>query len=227
MHGVADSADCWVVNSKEKAPALVAASEGYDVWLGNFRGNKYSRANRNLDPDEQEKQFWDFSFTEMSDQDVVSMVDYIKTTTRYTKVGYIGHSMATTAMFYLGASQPDYYQQSISVFIALGPVTRPTHIKEGLLHVLVEELDRVSYVLDSLSIYEMFKHRDHFWEKRTLELVCGYMTWFCEYASTFIATDDLEYDNDEAFQVYVGHYPTSTSTKSFLHLGQMMKADTF
>lgn len=107
--------------------------------------------------------------------------------------------MATTSMFYLGATQPEYYEANIDVFIALGPVAVPSHITRGLLHLLVDKLDRVSHILHSLGVFEMFKHRDSFWEKKTLELVCGYMTWFCEYASTFIATDDLEYDNDEAF----------------------------
>ena len=31
---------------------------GYDVWLGNFRGNYYSMAHQELDPEEFE--FWDF-----------------------------------------------------------------------------------------------------------------------------------------------------------------------
>ena len=40
----------------------------------------------------------------MADQDLVKMIDFIKIETGYTKVGYVGHSMATTAMFYLGAT---------------------------------------------------------------------------------------------------------------------------
>ena len=112
------------------------------------------------------------------------------------------------------------------MFIALGPVTKPTHISTGLLSFLVDEYDRVKYILDKLSIYELFKD-DNSWDRRLLNLVCGYIPWFCEYASTFIATNDTEFDNDRAFQVYVGHYPTSASSKSFFHLAQMMKADTF
>lgn len=73
----------------------------------------------------------------------------------------------------------------------------------------------------------MFKYRDSFWERKVLETVCGYIEWFCEYVSTFVASNNLKYDNDHAFQVYIGHYPSTTSTKSFLHLGQMMRADTF
>ena len=130
-------------------------------------------------------------------------------------------------MFYLGAIHPEYYRDNIDVFIALGPVTRPSHIKTGLLHLLVEKLDTVQSILDSLDYYEMFKHRNSFWEKKSLEIVCGYMPWFCEYASTFVASDDTKFDNDEAFQVYMGHYPSSTSTKSFYHLGQMARANTF
>ena len=62
-------------------------------------------------------------------------------------------------------------------------------------------------IFEKLGIHIMFKHIDSFWEKKALEIVCGYITWFCEYVSTFIASNDLEYDDDHAFKVYLGHYP--------------------
>jgi hypothetical protein len=34
MHGIIDSSDCWLVNGN-KSPAILAAKEGYEVWLGN------------------------------------------------------------------------------------------------------------------------------------------------------------------------------------------------
>jgi len=63
MHGIADSSDAFIVNGK-KGPAVIAAKEGYDVWLGNVRGNKYSRLHVEMDADS-EKKFWDFSFPEI------------------------------------------------------------------------------------------------------------------------------------------------------------------
>lgn len=51
QHGLFSSSDTWIENLPIKAPAYVIAKSGYDVWLGNNRGNKYSRSNQSIDPD--------------------------------------------------------------------------------------------------------------------------------------------------------------------------------
>lgn len=59
QHGLIDSADNWIDNTEDYSLGLVLANEGYDVWLGNSRGNKYS-----LDTSKpmKEKEYWAFSF---------------------------------------------------------------------------------------------------------------------------------------------------------------------
>ena len=65
------------MNYADKAPALVAAQAGYDVWIGNLRGNKYSYEHERLDPAENPKEFFDFSIEHHTKYDLVAMIDYI------------------------------------------------------------------------------------------------------------------------------------------------------
>ena len=39
--------------------AFIMSDAGYDVWLGNYRGNTYSRRHEHLDPDEYD--YWRFT----------------------------------------------------------------------------------------------------------------------------------------------------------------------
>lgn len=92
QHGILDSANCWIMNYAEVAPAFVAARAGYDVWLGNSRGNTYSCEHVSYDPWKNEKKFWDFDWGNMGVYDIPASLDYITALTGHQKVAYIGHS---------------------------------------------------------------------------------------------------------------------------------------
>lgn len=71
------------MNYADVAPAFVAARAGYDVWLGNSRGNTYSCKNIHYDPWLNEAKFWDFDWTDMGLKDLPASFDYITLKTGY------------------------------------------------------------------------------------------------------------------------------------------------
>lgn len=128
------------MNTADRSMAFQAANDGYDVWCANLRGNKYSRNHERLCPDEDAKQFFDYSFAEMAIYDVTAMIDYVKYVTGAPKVAYIGHSMGTTIMFYLSVKNPEWVDRSVSVFVALAPVTLPVNSRCPLIKSLAPQI---------------------------------------------------------------------------------------
>jgi len=92
QHGLWGLADEWINNYEEKAPAFILAKEGYDVWLGNNRGNHYSSEHEFLDPIVDKKEYFDFSFEELGRFDIPAMINKVIEITKEEKINYIGHS---------------------------------------------------------------------------------------------------------------------------------------
>lgn len=120
QHGLLCSAAEWVIGSRENSLAFLLANEGYDVWLGNFRGNIYSRSHKTLNATD--AQFWDFSWDEMAKYDLPSMLNYTLNVTRQNSLIYVGHSMGTTALFAMSTLYPKYAHKVVKAAVLLAPV---------------------------------------------------------------------------------------------------------
>lgn len=75
QHGILASSADWVLSGPDKALAFILADLGYDVWLGNARGNTYSR--HHVGMSNSDKKYWDFSFHEMAIYDIPAEIDFI------------------------------------------------------------------------------------------------------------------------------------------------------
>lgn len=73
-HGFLMSSEVWVCNVDEyRNLPLLLAQRGYDVWLGNARGNKYSQNHLWKNPRHQD--FWEFSINEFAMADLPDTVN--------------------------------------------------------------------------------------------------------------------------------------------------------
>ena len=97
QHGLNNGGSIWLQDGEKLGLAFILANAGYDVWIGNNRGTRYSRTKGKYAPTD--KAFWDFSFDELAKYDVPANIAAIRETTGQDKIIYIGHSQGTSQMF--------------------------------------------------------------------------------------------------------------------------------
>lgn len=124
-HGLLDSSATWVLNGRSKSLGFILADAGFDVWMGNSRGNTYARQHMKLDADS--KLFWNFTYIEMALHDLPATVDYILHVTGKEKLAYVGHSQGTL-MGFVGFSYYKALARKISVAVMMAPVAFVTHM---------------------------------------------------------------------------------------------------
>lgn len=100
------------------------ADAGFDVWLGNSRGNLYSTNHTTLKPfgsRVEQNQYWYFSFHQIGIYDLPASIDYILALTEEPKLQFIGHSLGAADFFVMASERPEY-NDKIELMHGMGPV---------------------------------------------------------------------------------------------------------
>lgn len=221
QHGILDSSDGWAMNTADRALAFIISDQGYDVWLSNSRGNKYSRKHVSLDPD-WDDEFWYFDWEDMGEFDVPANIEYVKKQTGYKQVIFIGHSQGTQQFFYALSGNHQYLKENVSIFIALGPVANLKNCKSGLLTFAAMFIDAMDAACYSLDINEFFPY--DYLESKTFGALCWSLPDLCKFGDSLIADERPDVDDTDRFLVYMAHNPSGTSRKCIDHDAQIINA---
>ncbi|XP_004343698.1 triacylglycerol lipase [Capsaspora owczarzaki ATCC 30864] len=128
MHGLMMCSEVWVATNDSLA--FMLADHGFDVWLGNNRGNRYSHKNTKFKPSQ--NHFWDFSVDELALYDVPANLNYILDLTQQKTLSYVGFSQGTAQAFASFSLNPQLAAR-VNMFVALAPAGRAKGLKKGVI----------------------------------------------------------------------------------------------
>ncbi|XP_047004696.1 lipase 3-like [Schistocerca americana] len=221
QHGLLSSSDDWVVSGPAKALAYLLADTGFDVWLGNGRGNVYSRHHVHLNT--KHSKFWKFSWHEQGVYDIPAVIDHILYTTGHRDLFYMGHSMGTTMFFVMASEKPEYNKKIRAAFL-MAPVAYMRHITSPLLKLFSEFEGPLTVLLEMVGVDE-FEPTNEI-TKRATDIVCSDRSLaqnVCNNAIILVAGYNGKEINETMLPVYLAHSPAGASVRQLDHYAQEIR----
>ncbi|KAM6184819.1 gastric triacylglycerol lipase-like [Rhynchocyon petersi] len=221
QHGLLTSATDWISNLPNNSLAFILADSGYDVWLGNSRGNTWSRRHVYFSPDSAE--FWAFSFDEMAKYDLPATIDFILRKTKQEKLHYVGHSQGTTIGLIAFSTDPKLAKR-IKTFYALAPVATVTYTK-SLLNTFVLVPRPLFKIIFGDKAFFPESDFTHFIAKEVCNREIIYR--LCSTFFSLIGGFGQKNFNMSRLDVYLSHTPAGTSVQNVLHWIQLFHSGEF
>lgn len=218
-HGLLMNSEVWVcLTDEQRTLPFVLVERGYDVWLGNNRGNKYSKKSIQWSPSRNE--FWNFSIDEFAFYDIPDTIAYILDTTGQPSLSYIGFSQGTAQAFASLSIHPRLNDQ-VNVFIALAPAMSPAGLSNGVVDALVKASPQVLFLL--------FGRRSILSSAAMWESLL-YPPLFCKLIDmglSFLFAWRTENISPSQKTAAYPHLYSFTSTKSVVHWFQIIRTKSF
>ncbi|KAI9190574.1 Alpha/Beta hydrolase protein, partial [Polychytrium aggregatum] len=216
-HGLLMCSEVWVcLPDRSLSLPMVLADAGFDVWLGNSRGNKYSCKHTTLKFTE--SRFWDFSIDHLVCYDVPNSVKYILSQTGAASLAYIGFSQGSAQGLAALAMSPQL-NQCIHLFIGLAPVTKPPALTNRSLFSFINTSPEIIYLLfGRKSLIPSCVFWQSVMTSRYYASFIDQCVWFLfGWKSAFINHKEVAYQ----------HLYSYTSVKCVVHWFQIMRTGRF
>ncbi|CAB3237036.1 unnamed protein product [Arctia plantaginis] len=218
VHGIGDSSDSWLVLGPSRSVAFQLSDLGYDVWIYNARGNKYSQGHvKNLN----QKQYWNFSNEEMGTEDLPALIDHILLTTSQKRLSYIGFSQGTTNFLIMCSMRPEY-NEKIKKAILLAPVAWISNIKYPFMDVFASNINLLYSFFNGIGVYNLFSDNvflNLYHAKVCQDGVTGQILCALEFYIAY-GIKNIKNLYPEKLPVLASHIPAGISTKTFVHFFQ-------
>ncbi|XP_014097334.3 lipase 3 [Bactrocera oleae] len=225
QHGLFSNSDCWLSSGPDNSLAYLLTDAGFDVWLGNARGNIYSRANAQITLNS--PKFWKFGWHEIGTIDIAAMIDYIRDFTGEQAVHYAGHSQGTTAYLALMSTRKQY-NPKIKTAHLLAPCAFFEHGRHPVFQLssLVGTPDGLWNRL--LEDIELMPKNDVV--NRIADTLCGEQPNLgtqCRNVVLWYAGDGYRNTNLTSMQVLIETHPGGSSSNQGIHYLQLYKSHKF
>ncbi|KAL5712423.1 sterol esterase [Ranunculus cassubicifolius] len=92
QHGLLMDGVTWLYNSPDKSLAFLLADNGFDVWIANARGTRYSQGHTSLNTDD--PAYWEWSWDELVTYELPAIVQYVNEETSQ-RLHFVGHSLGS------------------------------------------------------------------------------------------------------------------------------------
>jgi len=226
QHGLEDSSATWVLPGPDHGGiAFRLAEQGYDVWLGNYRGNSYSRGHVSLNADT-DNEYWQFTWDEMAKYDLPTELDYVLEKTGKEKIYYIGHSMGTTTYMVMN-SMDQSWGDKVEVAVLLAPIAYVEHMASPLKY-LTPFLGMIDWLVDHLGIGEFLP--SNWFMDFIASFACGDnkpLEFVCENIVFLLCGYDQAQMNATMMSTVASHIPAGTSSYTVIHYAQEIKSGNF
>jgi pimeloyl-ACP methyl ester carboxylesterase len=151
MHGFLTTGMDWVSQPETSLSLPYMLSDaGFDVWLGNTRGNVFSLGNTNMSINT--TQYWDaVDLDNMASKDVPSILSYVRRESNVSRVHWVGHSQGGGILIMALAKNPSLKDQ-LDTSVLLAPGVHMQHLHVPLLKFFADH------------------HLDTFWNKHGFDI---------------------------------------------------------
>ena len=175
QHGDFQDGTSWLSYFKGTPFHLLLVDRGYDIWIGNNRGTRYSWEHETLSSKD-DNAYWMWTWADMGLYDDVANIKMIKDETGEEKIFYLGYSQGTIQMFYgLAHLESQFHADSIHKVVQLAPCFYPK---------LTETPEYANKNIMKFQDYGIYAFNGPNWAEDVKTLCSNFSTLTCTYYST-------------------------------------------